>query len=76
LKIGGKVVGPLVKSIEYRESSVYPAWSGSKRKRCPYWLYHLALSSRAMDWPIVWRVLRWLVIKLDKPFKARRTKES
>jgi hypothetical protein len=59
LKICGQVVKPVA-------SITYPAWSGSKRKRCPLWLWNIVMRSRAMGWPVVHRVLRWLVNKTDR----------
>jgi len=46
---------------------IFPAWTASKRKWCPYRLWNFVMSSRAMGWPVVHRVLQWIFNKMDKP---------
>ena len=46
--------------------NTYPAWSGTKRNRCPLWLWEFVMSSRVMGWPGFHRILRWAVNKTNK----------
>ena len=66
VKIGDQVIKP-IRSVDYRDQPIYPAWSGTKRKLCPVWLFLFVMSSRAMGWHRIDAVLRWLVCKTNKP---------
>ena len=74
LKIGDKVIRQVPwNKIEYRDQPIqYPAWTGTKRRFIPPWLWEFIMSSRVMDLPVVHRVLRFLLNKTTAFHGIRR----